>query len=162
MKHYRLILIPVVFVSLIFTSCLPALLVSSSKIGSSTVHSTRAGTFMPNDIQLHLTMDDFQYLGTQEVSASFKKYLGFITIFNEINSQEVAKRTVNIVNLFGNSNLPVKMDGTMMRALHVALVNVPDADFVVPVSIVTEKQQMFLGSVVTKKLKVKMYKVKEK
>ncbi len=117
---------------------------------------------MPNDVRLNLTMDDFQFLGTQEVSASYKKYFGLFTIFNSINNQEVAKRNINIVNLFGTSNLPVKLDGTMMRALHIALVNVPDADFVVPVSIITEKQQMFLGSVVTKKLKVKMYKVKEK
>lgn len=148
-----------IFVCIVISSCGT---IQLSGIGSQTSHSTRAGSFMPDDVRLNLTMDDFQYLGTQEVSASFKKYLGCITVFNEINSQEVAKRTVNIVNLFGNSNLPVKLDGTMMRALHIALVNVPDADFVVPVSVISEKQQMFLGSVVTKKLKVKMYKVKEK
>lgn len=161
MKQFGVILILAIFISFTFSSCLPSL-VATSKIGSTTTHSTRGGTFMPNDIRLNLTMDDFQYLGTQEVSASYKKYLGVFTVFNSINDQEVAKRTVNIVNLFGNSNLPVKLDVTMMRALHVALVNIPDADFVVPVSIITEKQQMFLGSVVTKKLKVKMYKVKEK
>lgn len=152
-------IIPAVLLSLIFSSCGSVML---SGIGSQTSHSTRAGSFMPNDVRLNLTMDDFQFLGTQEVSASYKKYFGLFTIFNSINNQEVAKRNINIVNLFGTSNLPVKLDGTMMRALHIALVNVPDADFVVPVSIITEKQQMFLGSVVTKKLKVKMYKVKEK
>ena len=156
-KKY-LIISAIVF-SLIVSSCGSVYLTG---IGSQTSHSTRAGSFMPDDVRLNLTMDDFQYLGTQEVSASYKKYLGMFTVFNAINDQEVAKRIINIVNLFGNSNLPVKLDGTMMRALHVALVNVPDADFVVPVSIITEKQQMFLGSVVTKKLKVKMYKVKEK
>lgn len=161
MKQYSFVFILAIFVCFAFYSCRPSFL-ATSKIGSTTIHSTRGGTFMPNDIRLNLTMDDFQYLGTQEVSASYKKYLGIFTVFNSINDQEVAKRTINIVDLFGNSNLPVKLDGTMMRALHVALVNVPDADFVVPVSIVTEKQQMFLGSVVTKKLKVKMYKVKEK
>lgn len=159
MIRNKFLVISTVFISIVISSCGSVYL---SGIGSQTSHSTRAGSFMPNDIRLNLTMDDFQYLGTQEVSASFKKYLGIFTIFNSINDQEVAKRTVNIVNLYGNSNLPVKLDGNMMRALHVALVNVPDADFVVPVSIVTEKQQMFLGSVVTKKLKVKMYKVKEK
>lgn len=161
MRSLICLLIPGILLSAVLSSCLPTL-VATSKIGSTTMHTTRGGTFMPNDIRLNLTMDDFQYLGTQEVSASYKKYFGVFTVFNTINDQEVAKRTVNIVNLHGNSNLPVKLDAVMMRALHVALVNVPDADFVVPVSILTEKQQMFLGSVVTKKLKVKMYKVKEK
>lgn len=151
--------ISAVVFSLVLSSCGSVYL---SGIGSQTSHATRAGSFMPNDVRLNLTMDDFQYLGSQEVSASYKKYLGMFTIFNSINEQEVAKRNINIVNLFGTSNLPVKLDGTMMRALHTALVSFPDADFIVPVSMVTEKQQMFLGSVVTKKLKVKMYKVKEK
>ena len=160
MTRNRFLILSAIVFSVALTSCSSSVMLRG--IGSQTVHSTRAGSFMPNDVRLNMTMDDFQYLGVQEVSASYKQYLGFITVFNSINNQEVARRVVNIVNLSGNSNLPVKFDGALMRALHVALVNVPDADFVVPASLVIEKQQMFLGSIISKKLKVKMYKIKEK
>jgi hypothetical protein len=157
MIRSKFTVIYMLFISVLLSSC-----ASQNGIGSKTIHSTRVGTFMPNDIRLNMTMDDFQYLGTQEVSVSYKQYLGVFTVFNEINSQEVARRTINIVDLSGNANLPIKYDSKLLRALYVALVNIPDADFVVPTGIITERDQMFLGSTITKKMKVKMYKIKEK
>jgi hypothetical protein len=156
MLRSKIILFCALFLSVLFSSC------GSRGIGSKTVHAMRVGSFMPNYAQLNMTMDDFQYLGTQEVSVSFKRYLGTFTVFHEINHQEVAKRTVNIVDLYGSSNLPVKYDAKLLRALNIALVKVPDADFIVPISIVTEVDQMFGGANVTKTMKVKMYKIKEK
>ena len=156
MTRSKISIISALLISVLFSSC------GTTGIGSMTSHSMRIGSFMPNDVRLNMTMDDFQYLGTQEVSVSFKRYFGAFTVFNEINNQEVAKRTVNVVNLYGTSNLPIKYDPMLLRALYAALVKVPDVEFVVPISIVTETDQMFLGANITRKMKVKMYKIKEK
>ncbi|MBI4945942.1 MAG: hypothetical protein HY840_06030 [Bacteroidetes bacterium] len=149
--------------TLITSLILGSVLLTSCGIGLRTTRSARSASFMPNDVRLNVTMDDYQYLGTQEVSVSYKKYLGLFTFYNEINGKETTLRNINLVNLSGPSAIGFyKLDFSLFRALYVAMVNHPDADFVVPVSLVTEKEQMFLGSNVKKTLKVKIYKIKEK
>lgn len=154
MQKVKTILLSTIVCFLLFTSC---------GIGLRTSRSARSATFMPNDVRLNVTMDDYQYLGSQEVSVTYKRYLGFFTFYNEINGQETTLRNINIVNLSGPTAITFfKYDFTLLRALYAVMVKHTDADFVVPVSIVTEKEQMFLGSNVKKTLKVKIYKIKEK
>ena len=151
-KHLFYYLIVATF---ILSSC-------NGMLGMRTVRNTRSASFMPDQVRLNVTMDDYQYISTQEVSVSYKQYFGFLNIFNEINKQPVAVRNINIVNLYGNPNLPPVNSPHLLRALYAAMVSAPDADFVVPVSVVTEEQKMFGGSTIVKTLKVKLYKIKEK
>lgn len=154
MQKVKTILASAIMCSILFTSC---------GIGLRTTRSARSASFMPNDVRLNVTMDDYQYLGSQEVSVTFKKYLGFFKFYNEINGQETTLRNINLVGLWGTSAIGfMKYDFTLMRALYAVMVNHQDADFIVPVSLITEKEQMFLGSNVKKTLKVKIYKIKEK
>ncbi|MBI3502652.1 MAG: hypothetical protein HY063_12750 [Bacteroidetes bacterium] len=149
--------------TLIITSVVLCTVLFSSCVGLRTTRSARSASFMPSDVRLNVTMDDYQYLGTEEVSVSYKRYLGFFTFYNEINGKETTLRNINIVNLYGHSAIGfTKYDFTLLRALYAAMVKHQDADFVMPVSLVTEKEQMFLGSNVKKTLKVKVYKIKEK
>jgi len=142
----------IVFVSLL-TSC-----------GVSTNKLMRTGTFMPNDVRLNMTLDDFQYLGDADVTAEYSKYFGFITVFKLINGKEVARRNQSIVNLEGNGSftLPLMLNKKLRRAMFDVHIKYPSADFLIPVYIITEKQGMFLGSIVKQKIKVKAYKIKEK
>ncbi|HET6245915.1 MAG: hypothetical protein H0V01_15220 [Bacteroidetes bacterium] len=158
MFKLKTILGAVIIFAVLFSSCSPA-----GRIGTHTKHSMRSASFLPNVVRLDLTMNDFEYLGTQEVSVTYNRYLGLFSFISSVNQQEYARRNVNIVNLNGNTGYrALSLNYNLMQALYVSLVNFPNADFVVPVSIVEEKQQMFLGRVITKKLKVKMYKIKEK
>jgi hypothetical protein len=153
LKKYTLITFSVIIIISLLSSC----------TGMRTAHSVRAGNFIPNTVDLRLTMEDFELLGVQEVTVSYKKYLGFITFLNEINGQEVAQRNVNIVYMNGSTGFPtLKLETKLLRALYSSLVNHPETDFVVPVSIVTDTHQMFGGSTITKKLKVKLYKIKDR
>lgn len=140
-----------VFISLL-TSC-----------GVSTSKLMRTGTFIPNDIRLNMTMDDFQFLGDAEVTAEYSKYFGFISVFKLINGKEVARRNKSIFSLEGNGNfsLPLMLNSRLRRALFDVHIKYPTADFIVPVYIITESEGMFLGTVVKQKMKVKAYKIKE-
>jgi hypothetical protein len=135
-----------------------------SSCGVSTSKLMRTGTFMPNDVRLNMTIDDFQYLGDAEVTAEYSKYFGFITVFKLINGKEVARRNQSIISLEGNGSfsLPLMVNNKLRRALFDVHIKYPTADFLVPVHIITEKQGMFLGSIVKQKVKVKAYKIKEK
>jgi hypothetical protein len=115
---------------------------------------------------MKVTMDDYEYLGTIEVEASYKRYLGVFKLYSDINKQNVPVREVNVLNIFPigtsfNRSL-AKPNVNLRRALYKALVKNKDADFIIPVSITKEKHRMFLGSFNTEKYKVKLYKIKEK
>ena len=154
MQNIKSLTASVILCSILLTSC---------GIGLRTSRSARSASFMPNDVRLNVTMDDYQYLGTQEVSVTYKTYFGFLKFYNEINGQETTLRNINIVDLYGRSSIGFgKYDFTLLRSLYAVMVSHPDADFVVPVSVITEKEQMFLGSNIKKTLKVKIYKIKEK
>ena len=138
----------ILFVVSSFTSC-----------GIITTKTMRTGTFMPNDVRLDLSLDDFELLGEMEVSVKYSKYLGIIPRYDEINGEAYAKRNRNSVNLVGMKNfyLGEKID----EAMYMAHVKIPDADFLIPVNMIVEKEKMFLGKKIKKTVKVKAYKIKD-
>lgn len=146
-----------IFIPLVLITLLASCSVKTNKL-------MRTGTFMPNDIQLHQTMSDFEYLGEGEVSVEYGRYFFFFSHLNLINGKEVARRNQTIINFSGNGNFSYTLLPNMKirRALYEMHVKYPNADFLVPVNIITEKQGMFLGSKVKQTMKVKAYKIKDK
>ncbi len=112
-------------------------------------------SFMPNIVQLNLELDDFEYVGEAEVTIVYKKILGF-TLLYEINGKPVNRNQINSLELHGRTFIPV-IPG-LERALFDTHRTMPDADIMIPFYTLTEKQNMFLASNVTKTLKVKAYK----
>ncbi|MFN7847942.1 MAG: hypothetical protein ACK5P4_12080 [Bacteroidota bacterium] len=144
-------------ISLLICSC--AGTIRSSK-------SITSSSFLPTFVEMRVTMDDYEYLGTIEVDASYKKYFGIFKIYSSINGQDVPVREVNILNIHpigtsSNSSLS-NPNINLKRALYRALTKNKDTDFIIPISITKEKQRMFLGSYNLEKYKVKLYKIKEK
>lgn len=152
MKRLNKIFIPLIVLTL-FASCN----VTTNKL-------MRTGTFMPNDIQLHQTMNDFELLGEGEVSVEYGRYLFLFTHLNLINGKEVARRNQTIINFSGNGNFSFNLleNKKIRRAVYDMHIKYPTADFLVPVNIITEKQGMFLGSRIKQTMKVKAYKIKDK
>jgi hypothetical protein len=150
MKIFNKILIPLI-VLILFASCS----VKTNKL-------MRTGSFMPTEVQLHQTMNDFELLGEGEVSVEYGRYFFFFTHLNLINGKEVARRNQTIINFNGSGDFSFKLlpDKKIRRAVYDMHIKYPDADFLVPVNIITEKQGMFLGSKVKQTMKVKAYKIK--
>lgn len=118
----------------------------------------RTTSFSPTSVELKLTLSDFEYIGEVEVSLTYNKYLGFFSQIHEINNKEVAKRNVNVLDLYGRMNIPVP--NAAMRALYESHIKYPDAEFIVPISTIYEEQRMFLGRKGKVTLKAKAYKFK--
>lgn len=135
-------------------------LLLSSCVGMRTSSSTSSVTMAPNNVELQMKISDYQYLGTENVTVSYNRYLGFYTIYDNINGANAEMRNVKIVDL-QTANDPIPLNEGMRRALYNAMVKYPEIDFVVPVNVLTERNQMFLGRKVTQKLRVRMYKLKD-
>lgn len=146
-----------IFIALIVLTLFASCSVKTNKL-------MRSGTFMPNDIQLHQTMSDFEFLGEGEVSVEYGRYFMFFTHLNLINGKEVARRNQTIINFSGSGNFSYALipNTKIRRAVYDMHVKYPTADFLVPVNIITEKQGMFLGSKIKQTMKVKAYKIKDK
>lgn len=133
------------------------LLMSSCGVGYRSHRSVVATSVYPNEVRLNTTFDDYKLLGIEEVSVSYKVYLGIFSVMNEINKQEPSLRNVNIVNYNG-----ARIDWRLKRAIFAGLVKHPDAEFIVPINVVTEVEQMFMGKNVKKTLRFKVYKVNDR
>lgn len=150
MKVLNKIFIPLIVVVL-FTSCN----VTTNKL-------MRTGSFMPTEVQLHQTMNDFELLGEGEVSVEYGRYLFVFSHLNLINGKEVARRNQTIINFNGDGNFAFALmpNTKIRRAAYDMHIKYPTADFLVPVNIITERQGMFLGSKLKQTMKIKAYKIK--
>jgi len=110
---------------------------------------------MPNEVRLNLELDDFTYIGEEEVVIEYKKVLGF-TILHSINDKPVNRNQINTLQMHGRTFIYVQSG--MERALFETHRTMPEADILMPVYTITEKQNMFLASNIKKTLKVKAYK----
>jgi hypothetical protein len=109
-------------------------------------------------VKFDLTANDVQFLGEMDISVNYSQYLGFIKIFELINDQEVNQRVVNSMSMHGRRNIP--LSPMLNRALYDVYLKYPDADFTIPVYVVEEQQNLFLGKKIKKTAKIKAYKIK--
>lgn len=137
------------------------LMVSSCGIGMHTNKTMRTGTLMPNSVRLDVTLDDFELLGEMEVSVQYHQYLGFFKVVNEMNGQPYDRRHTNRISMVGYGNIPISANKYVKEAMYQAHIKMPDADFLVPVNMISEVNQMLGGRKVKTVVKVKAYKIKD-
>jgi len=140
----------------LFIYLIPVILLSSCGVGKNlTKKDLKTTSFMPNEVRLNLTLDDFVFLGEDEVVIEYKKVLGF-TILTLINGKPVDRNQINSIDLHGRTYIYIQPG--MERALFETHRTIPDADILIPIYTLTEKHNMFLASDIKKTLKVKAYK----
>jgi len=134
-----------------------ALVVSSC--GVTTQKAMRTTTFMPDYVEMNISLDDFKLIGESEVSVSYNTYVGVFRVINEINGKEVARRTIHNINTYGRTWLPI--GGYLRRALYDVAIEYPQADLFIPAYIISEQEKMFGGRKVKKTMKVKVFEIRE-
>lgn len=146
-----------IFIPLILVALLSSCSVTTNKM-------MRTGSFMPTEVQLHQTMNDFEFLGEGEVSVEYSRYILLFSHLNLINGKEVARRNQTIINFNGSGNFSLALlpNTKIRRAAYDMHIKYPNADFLVPVNIITERQGMFLGSRIKQTMKIKAYRIKDK
>jgi hypothetical protein len=145
------------FINKIFPACLIILLLSSCA-SNYTYRSSRTSSFLPDMVKFDLTSADVQFLGEMDISVNYSQYLGIIKIFELINEKEVSARTINTMSIYGNRNVP--LSPTLNRALYDVYMKYPEADFTVPVYVIEEQKNMFMGKKIKKTARIKAYKIK--
>lgn len=120
--------------------------------------NTGSMNFMPDRVEMHFNLDDYEMLGEMKVSISYSRYFGLVKIINTINEEPYERRTKKTMEVYGLDGIKVRND--LERALYKVHEKYPSGDFIVPVYTVEKKNKMFLGRRVKKTLKVKIYKTK--
>lgn len=148
MKYLIKPFIPVSLIFLLLSSC-------------ASINTTRSGnssSFLPDIIKMDLTPNDVELIGEMDISVKYSQYLLFFRIFELINDQEVSARTVNTMAMYGKRNLP--LCPSLNRALYDVYIKYPEADFTIPVYVIEEQQNLFLGKKIKKTARIKAYKIK--
>lgn len=131
----------------------------SSCAGTYTANKLRTTSFMPDRVEMKLTLDDFEFIKDTEVSVTYSTYLLGINVLREINEKEASKRTVNSISTYGRTWMPISRN--LERALYDVKQDLPEAEIFIPVSEVVETEKMFLGRKVKKTLTVRAYKLRK-
>lgn len=142
----------------IFLFAIPVALLLSSCAATKTQKGMRTTTFMPDRVEMRITLEDFEMVGESTVTVTYNKYLAGIKVLRLINGKEVAKRNVNTIQTYGRTWMPI--GAYLERALYDAQLEIKDAEIFIPVNIMTETETMFLGSKIKKTMKVRAYKMK--
>ena len=109
----------------------------------------------PVHVQINLNMDNLEYVG-DVVGTSTQSYVLKIPIGGRKYTAGVAAAQSSFVNM------SLIHSRGMNNAMFDAMKSKPDADFLMPVSIESKKQQMFLGCRETITIKGKAFKIKTK
>jgi len=152
MKNNILILLSGLLMTILISSC-----------STVTTRLAKTSSFAPDEVRLELTTEDIVFLGEEEVTVVFNRYLGFINHTMLINNNEVARRNSTIVDYSGKGNFSqfTVLTTRLRRAAYEVHVKYPDADFFIPTYVITEKNGMFMGSRFSQKMKIKAYKFKK-
>ena len=138
---------------------MPVLLLSVLLISGcyTSTHTTRTKAFYPdaNIVQLRINMSDFEMAGETEISVSYFKYFGFITVIKEVNGEDYNKynkQTVDIEGVsFGSAS---KLDLAAIKVIE----EYPRADYYY---VVFKKRAietiMFLGKEITETALIRVY-----
>lgn len=128
--------------------------------GLSSCSITRYKSYSPTSTQLNLQMNDLKYLGEVEINVEYRKYLGAITIIDNINGKSYDRYDIKHFPIYSNNSLTDELMPQLQMASTKALEVYPDADFFIVTSQTKEKHQLFLGSSVTAKARIKAYSLK--
>lgn len=121
---------------------------------------TRYKAYTPTQTQLNLQMDDLHYLGETEITVEYRRYFGLITQIDKINGNVYERKEVKLFPIFSNNNMTDDLMPNLQIASYKLLEVFPDADYFIVANQSAEKYQLFLGSQVTAKAKVKAYSLK--
>ena len=121
---------------------------------------TKYKAYSPTQTQLNLQMDDLQYLGETEITVEYRQYLGCITQIDKINGNTYKRDEIKLFPIFSSNNMTDDLMPNLQMASYKLLELFPTADYFVVTNQTKEKYQLFLGSQVTAKAKVKAYSLK--
>ena len=128
-------------------------------LGLASCSVTRYKAYAPNTTQLSIQMDDLKYLGETTISVEYRTYLGMICVIDQLNNVAYDGAEVKEFPII-NSGMTDKLLPNLNKASFKLIEEYPDADYFIVVNQSEERNQLFLGSSIKAKAKVKAYSLK--
>lgn len=133
---------------ILFSVVVATLLVFSS----SCTRQFKSTPVAPVNVQVNVTMDDLEYVGEVSGTSTQSYIFGVIP---------VGGRRFHAAQVSATGGLPlVGNNRGVNNALYDALQSLPDADFVLPVSVESTVNVMFMGNKTTYTVRAKAYRIK--
>ena len=129
-------------------------------LGLASCSVTRHSAYTPTLTQLSIQMDDLEYLGEVEISIEYRRYLGIFTVTDSINGEEYDRKEIKSFPIYNNGYMTDALLPGLQKASSKILEVYPKADYFIVTNQTTERVQLFLGSQVVAKAKVKAYSLK--
>jgi hypothetical protein len=129
-------------------------------LGVSSCSITKYKAYSPSSTQLNLQMDDLKFLGEVEINVEYRKYLAAITIIDSINGEAYNRQDIKYFPIYSSNGLTDELLPQLQMASAKVLETYPDADYFIVTSQTKEKHQLFLGSSVSAKARIKAYSLK--
>lgn len=135
--------------------CLAALVLALHSCGT----VTRSRTFSPDLTQLHVLMDDLEFIGETEVETSYSTYLcGLFYNIHTVNNTDydaTQKKITKLGSRFFNGL------GKLDKATYKVIERFPDARYFQVVRQSKVKDKLFLGNSVKETAIIRAYKFKD-
>lgn len=122
---------------------------------------TRHSAFAPSITQLTIQMEDLEYLGESEITVEYRCYLGSLCVIDKINGEVYTKDTINSFPIQVTQGITGDLLPNLDRAAYKLTTEYPEADYFIITSQTSQRYQLFLGSQVEAKAKVKAYSFKK-
>ncbi|WP_258103423.1 hypothetical protein [Marinoscillum sp. MHG1-6] len=135
-----------------------AILALSSCSNYLTLSEKRTMSLTPDFVRLDVRLDDFEYLGTTEISVQSREYFGFIQKIDSINNRAYNYRDVRIVDLMGKQDIRLK--GEMKKALYKVVDEYPEATYYMVESDYQQISRSFMGRQTVRKMQIQAFKYK--
>ena len=119
----------------------------------------RAKSFGPDDVRLNIGMDDLAYVGQVEVNVTYRTYLGFIRVIDQVNGEDYSSFAVKKADF--NSHAGLALGGPIRKATYKAMETFPEAAYFLPVYKTVRKNRLFLGSETTTTAVIRAYKFRQ-
>lgn len=137
-------------------------------LGSCSVHHSRkafrSSDFSPDIVRMNVYLDDFILLGEEEVSIAYSRYFGLFKTMETINGKPFKRREQKVLATYAVQPFDktwIETDKHLGLALYGIQKQYPEAEMIVPIYKASHTHKMFLGSKITKVMRVKVYKMRK-
>ncbi|MGL1885373.1 MAG: hypothetical protein OCD76_02565 [Reichenbachiella sp.] len=113
----------------------------------------------PNLVQLHIDLEDFEYLGKSEISVVSRKYVGLFSRIDTVNNERYNYRDIKVVTLTGFTDIKLKAE--MRKAAYKVIDDYPEANYYIIGQDYKKVHRMFLGSKTWRSMDIHAYKFKK-
>ena len=121
-------------------------------------HTSKNASFAPDKVEMRINISDLVLLGESEITISYNKYIGFITVIDSINGQPYSSDMKKITKIDGLKSLNASK--ITNKALYKVIEDFPNAVYYKVVYNQKVIDRMFMGREIKQTIRIHAYSFK--